>query len=151
MAKFYKAPDGSYGLRHGLSIALPIPDGAEIVEFDEQANIGLIDSLSGQGGFRWQDHSIVGGQIIRAGGAVAINPPRELNDIEQLGAAVVALALLSLDEINVLRQWIVSFTAATAAASSLANLQARVAALPNVPDRTRAQLLAAVRAKLTDV
>ncbi len=50
--------------------------------------------------------------------------------------AVVALAI---DEINTLRQWIVAFKAATAAATSLANLQTRVAALPDLPDRTLAQ------------
>jgi len=150
MAKFYTAPDGSCGLRHGPAAALPIPDGAQVVEFDEQANAGLIDSLCGGNGFRWQDHSIVGGQIMRAGQIVAINPPRVLTDVEQLGSAVIALALLSLEEINALRQWITSYKAAVAGATSLANLQTRVAALPNVPDRSRAQLLAAVRNKLTD-
>ncbi len=50
--------------------------------------------------------------------------------------AVVGLAI---DEINTLREWIVAFKAATALASSLANLQTRVAALPDLPDRTLAQ------------
>ncbi len=54
-----------------------------------------------------------------------------------------AIAALALDEINTLREWIVSFQAAVAAASSLANLQTRVAALPNLPDRTLAQAKAA--------
>ncbi len=59
--------------------------------------------------------------------------------------AVVALAI---DEINTLREWIVSFQAAVAAASSLANLQTRVAALPNLPDRTLAQAKTAFIAKV---
>ncbi len=50
-----------------------------------------------------------------------------------------AIAALAIDEINTLREWIVSFQAAVAAATSLANLQTRVAALPNLPDRTLAQ------------
>jgi hypothetical protein len=78
----------------------------------------------------------------------APRPP--LTDIDELSATVVALALLTLDEINNLRQWVGGFKAATAAATSLADLKTRVASLPNTPDRTRAQLLAAVRAKLTD-
>ncbi len=54
-----------------------------------------------------------------------------------------AIAALAIDEINTLREWIVSFQAAVAAATSLANLQTRVAALPNLPDRTIAQAKAA--------
>ncbi len=50
-----------------------------------------------------------------------------------------AIAALALDQINTLREWIVSFQAAVAAATSLANLQMRVAALPNLPDLTLAQ------------
>ncbi len=57
--------------------------------------------------------------------------------------ALRAVAALAVDEVNTLREWIVSFQAAVAAASSLANLQTRVAALPNLPDRTFAQAKAA--------
>ena len=78
-------------------------------------------------------------------------PPRPPpTDVEELTAAVVALALLTLDEVNVLRQWITAFKAAVAASSSLADLRTRVAALPNTPDRTRRQLLDATRDKLND-
>ncbi len=59
-----------------------------------------------------------------------------------------AIAALAIDEINTLREWIVSFQAAVAAATSLANLQTRVAALPNLPDRTLAQAKAAFIAKV---
>ncbi len=59
-----------------------------------------------------------------------------------------AVAALALDEINTIREWIVSFQAAVAAATSLANLQTRVAALPNLPDRTIAQAKAAFIAKV---
>ncbi len=59
-----------------------------------------------------------------------------------------AIAALAIDEINTLREWIVSFQAAVAAATSLANLQTRVAALPNLPDRTLAQAKIAFIAKV---
>lgn len=84
---------------------------------------------------------------------VTFTPPADpspLTDVEELTAAVVALALLTLDEINNLRQWVASFKAATAAATSLADLKTRVAALPNMPDRTRQQLINAVKAKISD-
>lgn len=151
MAKFFRAADGAYGLRQGFGSEGPIPDGAEVVEFDAATNAELIDSLCGLNGFRWQDHSIENGQIIRAGVPVAINPPRVPTDVEELSRAVVALALLSLDELNGLRQWIAGFKIAVAAATSLADLKTRVAALPNTPDRTRRQLLDAVRARLAEV
>jgi hypothetical protein len=59
-----------------------------------------------------------------------------------------AIVLLTMDEVNNLRGWIVSFKAATAAASSLADLKTRVAALPNMPDRTTNQLVTELSAKL---
>lgn len=58
---------------------------------------------------------------------------------------VRAVAKLAVDEINALRQWVTAFKAAVAAASSLADLKTRVAALPNVPDRTYAQARTAVQ------
>lgn len=59
-----------------------------------------------------------------------------------------AEAAVSVDEINLIREWIVSFKAATAAATSLANLQSRVAALPDMPDRTLAQFKTAIKNKI---
>lgn len=52
------------------------------------------------------------------------------------------------DELNSLRDWITAFKAAVAAATSLANLQTRVAALANMPDRTLSQARDAVAAKI---
>ena len=54
------------------------------------------------------------------------------------------LALTLLDEVNLLRNWITSFKVATASSVSLANLQTRVAALADTPERTAAQLRTAV-------
>jgi hypothetical protein len=50
-----------------------------------------------------------------------------------------AIAKLTIDEINTLRQWLASFKTETAAATNLANFQTRVASLPATPDRTLAQ------------
>lgn len=77
MAKFYRDPQGNYGLRYTSNeeVQHPIPDGATVVEFDEATNPNLLASLNGQAaGFRWQDHTIVGGQIVRAGTPLVINP-----------------------------------------------------------------------------
>ncbi len=64
---------------------------------------------------------------------------RLINLTDAEARAYRAIAALTIDELNALREWIVSFQAAVAAATSLANLQTRVAALPNLPDRTLAQ------------
>lgn len=69
-------------------------------------------------------------------------------DVQALAKAARGLALVALDEINVLRQWIAAFKVQVAAATSLANLQARVAALPATPDRTIAQLKTAIQGKI---
>jgi len=61
-----------------------------------------------------------------------------------------AEALLVIDEINALRQWTVSFKAEVAAATSLANLQTRVASLPTLNDRTGAQALTAIKNKISN-
>ena len=63
-------------------------------------------------------------------------------------ALLRALALVTLYETNLLREWITAFKAATAAATNLANLQTRVAATPNAPERTAQQLRAAIMAKI---
>ncbi len=67
---------------------------------------------------------------------------------EPMARLARAVSLVTLDEINLLRQWITSFKAAVAAASSLADLKTRVAALSNTPDRTPAQLRNAVRNRI---
>lgn len=57
-------------------------------------------------------------------------------------------AAVPVDEINTLRQWTVNFKAATAAATNLANLQTRVAALPTLNDRTLSQAVTAIKNKI---
>lgn len=72
----------------------------------------------------------------------------EVTAISERGKVLRAMAAVLVDEINSLRQWLVSFKAEVAAATSLANLQTRVAALPNMPDRTLAQAKTAITNKL---
>ena len=55
-----------------------------------------------------------------------------------------AFGLAAHKENNALRSWITDFKAAVAAASSLIDLQTRIAGLPNMPARTVEQLLDAV-------
>ncbi len=62
---------------------------------------------------------------------------------------VRAELLVTMDELNTLRQWVTTFKAAVAAASTLADLKTRVAALANLPDRTAAQIKPALVARIS--
>jgi len=59
-----------------------------------------------------------------------------------------AIVSLLIDELNASRGWIMAFKAAVAAATTLADLKTRVAALSNLPDRTLTQAKAAFAAKI---
>lgn len=61
-----------------------------------------------------------------------------------LPTALRALALTAMDGDNILRQWITDFKAQVALATTLQNLQARVAALSNLPQLTAANVKSAV-------
>lgn len=65
-------------------------------------------------------------------------------DLDKTDKLITTLALVLLDETNDTRAWIESFKTAVAASTSLANMQTRVAALPAMPSRTKAQLKTAV-------
>ena len=56
-------------------------------------------------------------------------------------------ALVTLDEINLLRSWIAGFKSAVASSLTLADLKIRVSNLPNMPERTAAQLKNAMDSK----
>ena len=66
--------------------------------------------------------------------------------LEQVDRAIALTVLLDVD--TPLREWITQFKAAVAASTNFANLQSRIAALPNLPNRTTAQLIAAVKGRL---
>jgi hypothetical protein len=61
-----------------------------------------------------------------------------------------AVVVLTVDELNVLRDWLTQFKAAVAAAGTLAALKTSVAALPALPERTFAQVRTAIRGKIDD-
>lgn len=61
-----------------------------------------------------------------------------------------AIVLVSKDEINNIRQWLESFKAEVALASSLADLKTRVASLSSMPNRTSSQAKTAIINKLSD-
>lgn len=55
-----------------------------------------------------------------------------------------AIVKLTVDELNILRSWLVDFKAAVASSNNLSQLQTEVAALPNTLDRTYAQARSAI-------
>lgn len=72
-----------------------------------------------------------------------------LNANVDQGIIYKAVAQVMINEINSIRDWVTSFKAAVAAATSLANLQSRVAALSDLPDRTASQARTAIQSAIT--
>lgn len=68
----------------------------------------------------------------------------------QSDAGIILRSVLDicLDEINALRGWITDYKADVAAATSLADLKTRVAANPDLPNRTLVQLRNAVKSRI---
>lgn len=69
-------------------------------------------------------------------------------DPQAFSKAQRAAALVTMEELNLLRQWIEAFKAAVAAATTLADLKSRVAALSAMPDRTATQIKGAIQNKI---
>lgn len=67
-----------------------------------------------------------------------------------LPLALRAFASITVDEINILRQWITSFKTQVSLATTLADLKTRVAGLPTVNDRTLSQLKTAIQSRIDD-
>jgi hypothetical protein len=89
----------------------------------------------------------------RAGDAWATGQKRgeakvQYDGLAKEGKILRAVVLVTLDEVNTLRQWLASFKAEVAASTSLADLKTRVAGLPNTPDRTGAQARTAIRNRI---
>jgi len=76
---------------------------------------------------------------LRAGAIIEL-----MSDTSSNAKILRGVLLLTMSELNLLRQWIEAFKATTALASSLTDLKTRVAALSAMPDRTAAQLKTAV-------
>lgn len=66
----------------------------------------------------------------------------------EFGRDLRGVALVTMDEVNILRSWITSFKAAVAGAATLAALKTAVAALPDVPQRNAIQAKSAVVSRL---
>lgn len=71
-----------------------------------------------------------------------------LNNLTGDGKIQRAAALVTMDAINVLRDWVTQFQVQVAAATSLADLKTRVAALPNLGQITGNQLINAILNKI---
>lgn len=69
-------------------------------------------------------------------------------DADSLAKVIRALALVTLEESNRTRDWLMSFKMEVAAATNLADLKTRVAGLPNRPDVSAADLKTAIRNKI---
>ena len=70
------------------------------------------------------------------------NIQAQIDDLESVFRQFV---IMTTSEINILRGWIVDYKVEVAAASNLGNLQARVAALPDLLDRAFAQIKTQLR------
>jgi hypothetical protein len=64
------------------------------------------------------------------------------------GRALRAVVLTALDEVNILRDWVTQFKAATAGAATLAAFKTAVAGLPSLNQRTPAQAKNALSARI---
>lgn len=92
-----------------------------------------------------QEKAAVDAAILAA--QIAANRTGAINNITFGSPEFVLLRgilLLIMDELNILRDWVTRYKAQVAAATSLANLQTRVASLPDVPQRTNQQLRTAI-------
>lgn len=63
---------------------------------------------------------------------------------------MTAFADIIKDEMNIVRGWTLSYKAEVAAATSLGDLQTRVAGLPDLADRTLAQLKTAIQNRISE-
>lgn len=68
---------------------------------------------------------------------------------QEINGLIRALALVVLDENNILRTWLRDFKTEVAASASLADLKTRVATLPTTSDRTAIQLRNAIKAQIS--
>ncbi len=80
--------------------------------------------------------------------AIRAEAKKIIDEMRADGLTQRAAAKVMVDEINLLRSWITDFKVQVAAASSLADLKTRVAALPAVPARTLTQFKTAIKAEI---
>lgn len=126
MAKFYQTPNGDTGLRHGQSIDYPIPEAAEIVEFDENTNPDLMHALCGRNSdVLWQEIEITDGEIVIQKRPVTINSTQPVEPT--IGERVAAIL-----------EWAEKFRAALQTADSVQSLRIEDAKHPPLPEKDAA-------------
>lgn len=59
--------------------------------------------------------------------------------LDEQARAIRAVVKETVDELNILREWLMAFRSQVGLSTNLANFQTRVAALPDLPDRTYTQ------------
>ena len=101
-------------------------------------------ALTALAALSWDDAALDAWEVTRQRG----DAKAQYDDLAKLGKVLRAVVLVTLDEINTLRQWDADLKAAVAAATNFADLKTRIAALPGMPDRTGAQARTAVRNRL---
>lgn len=99
-----------------------------------------------EGGFDWSNaaHNIWRLAKLRQQAESAID-----NATDRLEQVDRAIALMMLHDVDTpLRDWITQFKVAVATSTNFANMQSKIAALPNMPTRTVAQLVEALKNRL---
>lgn len=117
-----------------------------VISFDPAATAGQRTAAQGVvNAFDWSDAAQATYDNLqqRTAASNCVTESSAAGKLERATAGVLV------DEINSLRQWITSFKAAVAAATTFADLKTRVAALANTPDRTLAQAKTAIQGKAT--
>lgn len=79
---------------------------------------------------------------------VRTSSKKKIDGFEDTPLLLRALADIIKDEINIVRAWTVSFKAEVAAATTLADLKARVATLPTLNARNLAQLKTEIKTRI---
>lgn len=146
------APDGDALLAEIAAAGLPAPvevrylAGQVILPYDAPLSTTQASTLLAVVGAHQNTPALAATRLtarLRALASALLDGPDGPQKLER------GILLVLLDEINALRGWLVSFKVATAASTSLADLKTRVAALPDMPDRTAAQARSAVAGKIS--
>ena len=118
------------------------------IEDEESATASVIDRLTAD--IEAEDAAAAAAQAVEDAAELAAFQEMQ-RDLDQFELTLKAVALVMLSEVNNVREWVAGYKGEVAAATNLGNLQARVAALPNMPERTVQQLRTAVYGKVAEL
>lgn len=82
---------------------------------------------------------------IQPAAILAYEAKRLLDSQDGQQALIRAVALAALEEINAVRNWLLSFKGQVAASANLADLKTWIAGMPDTTKRTRRQMVSAIR------